>query len=323
MRPGALGSLQRGVLNLRANRELIALAWLQRLLLVALSVLSLLPFYWVLDLRLPGRQLAPDELLNWIVEAAERLLGQMATVPFWMAVVASSALLALVLFVYSFFEAGAFGVLAAGERRSPAADASPLARPPAGFRCYTWKTYQEAGGAYLWRFFWLMNLLLLFWTVWLLLVSVAALTSGFAAGSAGVGAALALGCLSVLPLAFVAMLLVFWGWFAQAEIVCRDRGVWPGLLGGLRLATRRLGTMIGLAVVLTLLVAGSAVVFLLLTLTLDTALASFGAIRVALGWSLQALQWLVSGVIHLTFSAAILAIVRADYDLLATREVAP
>lgn len=309
MRPGALGSLQRGVLNLRANRELIALIWLQRFLLVVLSLVSLLPFYWVLDLRLPGSDRQPEEYLDWAVQTVEGLVDQAATPTFWMAVVASSAVLTLVLFVYSFFEAGAFGLLAAGERRAP--DDRPGEPAAANFRSFTWSSFQADGGAYLWRFFWLLNLMLLFWTIWLLLGSVAAVTSGLTAAAAGPGAALALGCLSVLPLTFVALVLVFWGWFSQAEIVWRDCGVWTGLLGGLRLTTRRLGTVTGLSVVLIVVVIASAVMFLLLTLTLETALASFAGVRIALVWSLQALQWLVGAVIHLTFVAAIVALARS------------
>ncbi len=38
MRAGPLDSLQRGILNLRANRELILLLWLQRGLVALLSL---------------------------------------------------------------------------------------------------------------------------------------------------------------------------------------------------------------------------------------------------------------------------------------------
>jgi len=165
--------------------------------------------------------------------------------------------------------------------------------------------------------------MLLFWTVWMLLVMVAALMGGYAAAGAGFGAGLALGCLTVFPLAFVAMLLAFWSWFAQAEIVARDCGVWVGLLGGLRLVTRCLGTVIGLSVVLVIVVVGSATVFMLLTLTLNSASASFGGVRMVLTWLVQAVQWLVGAIIHLSFVAAIVGLARGEHADLDRREVTP
>jgi hypothetical protein len=309
MPAGPLGSLQRGILNLRANRELILLLWLGRGLVVLLTLASLVPFYLVLNVDLPDDWSTGEEYLVWVSRTIERLAEQIWTAPFWMAVVASSAVLTVVLFVAAFFQAGAFGVLASGELAG-----TPGSTVVAGFRSYSWSGFQAAAGARLWRYFWLLNLILCLWLVWALLGALAAVATGVAFAGAGLGGGLALGCLSVLPLSLAVVLLTFWGWLAQAQLGLSDCGVWAALGSGLRIVLRRFGSMLVLFVFLTALMVGAGVVFLLLTVSLEAGLAAFETVRVVSWWGLQTLQWVVGTVIHLTFAAALVAVVRQEWS---------
>lgn len=307
MRPGPLGSLQRGVLNVRANRELILLIWVQRGLVMLLSLASLLPFYLVLDIDLPGQYLTSEESVEWLTRSFERLVEQTASPQFWLAVVASSALLMIVLFVTSFFQAGAFGVLANGEMRTV-----PGSTVVTGFRSFSWASFKELAGARLWKYFWLLNLILGLWLIWVLFALLAVLVSGVAAAGAGIGIGVALGCFSLLPLAFGVVLLTFWGWLAQAEIGLRDCGVWAALWSSLGIALRRFGVMIALFVVLAIFGGGLAFVFLALTVTLEVGLAALATAQEVLWWTVQALQWLVTAVLQLTFAATLVAVARGE-----------
>lgn len=301
MRLGALGSLQRGILNLRANWELVPLAWLQSLMVAALSLLSLLPFYLILRLDLPAPQSTLEQEIEWLVRLSERILSSVVTVPFWLALLSSSAVMVWVLFLYSFFQAGIFGTLTDGDRGAGTGTAV------VGFRAFSRKRFQDRGGAHLWRFFWLFNIIFSFWLLWLLLVMLAAVLVGLGTGAAGFSAGLGLAFATGLPLAFLMVLLLFWCWLAQAEIAATNCDVWAGLRRGLTVLAHRLGAVLLLFAWLAFATLGTALVFSLLALSLGGGLAALGGLGRILGWVLQAAHWLVAAIVNLVMVSTMVA----------------
>ena len=308
MRLGAVEGLQRSILILRANWELIPLVWLQTVLAVALSLGSLVPFYFVLDVRLPDVSATPEESTAWLLDSLQHVSEQVASPAFWLAVVSSSAV-ALALFAcYSFFQAGVFGVLTTADRQAPADGRGEAA----WFRTYSWAEFQGRGGRHLWPFFWLFNLVLLFWLLLLLLTSLAFVIAALAAGGGGLGAGLAIGCASLFPLGFLFILLLFWSLFAQAVVAADDCGAWRGLKVGLRIMVRRLGAVVLLFVVMAFVSLAIAMVFLVLSLPLGGGWLADGSLGVVATLVLQGVQWFVTGLLQLLIAGAVVTVLRAE-----------
>jgi hypothetical protein len=309
-RLGAVGGLGRSLLMVRANWELIALAWLQTALAVVLFLASLAPFYFALDLRLPPMSGTPDEASAWVTEAVGRTLERLDSPAFWLAVLSSSAVAVALVACYSFFQAGAFGVLTTADRQAPGEGRAGVA----WFRTYTWTEFQGRGGRHLWRFFWLFNLVLLLWLAWLLLAMLAIVASALAAEGGGLGAALGIGCAAVFPLGFLFVLLVFWALFAQADIAATDSGPWKSLRGALRLLTRRLGAVALLFLVFAVASVAVTMLSLAVSLPLSSGLLVAGGVRTVATLLLQGAQWLVAGALQLTIAGAVVAIARDERE---------
>lgn len=311
MRLSALEGLQRGILSLRANWELIFLVWVQTALMLLLSLAALLPFYLVLDVRLPALDAAPEESASWFLDSLTRIHSELDSLAFWLAVVSSSAILLAMLACYSFFQAGVFGVLTTADRQAPPGGRTETA----WFRTYSWVEFQGRGGRQLWRFFWLINLMFLFWLVWVVFASVAAVAGVLVTGGAGLSAGLAVGCASILPLGFLFVLLFFWSLFGEADIADSDCSAWDGLRGGLRVLVRRLGAVFLLFVLMAFASVAIGMVFLVLSFPLSTGLVPHGALQLTATLFLQALQWLAAGVVQLTIVGAVVAILRNERAL--------
>ncbi len=307
VRLGALDGLQRGILSLRANWELILLVWLQTILIAALGALSLLPFGLVLELRAPAPDFDPEEGAAWLLDSLTRIVEGAGTPAFWLAFAAATAIGVAALICYSFFQAGVVGVFAAADRQAPPGRPTQAA----WFRTYSWAEFQGRGGRHLWRFFWLFILVLLFWLIWSLLATLALAAVGVVGGSAGVPAGFAVGCAAFLPLLFLVVVLFYWMLFAQAVVADRERGAWQGMRIGLRLLVRRLGAVTLLFVVMVVAGVSMGMLFLVVSLPLGVGLAPSG-VELALTIVLQLLQWLVSAVLQLVLLGAVVAIVRSE-----------
>lgn len=316
MRLGALDSLQRGLDNLRANWQLVLLAWLQTALTLVLSIVALLPFYFVLELELPNLQASPEELNGWTLGTLEHLARQLGEPAFWSACLSSSLLFVAALVCYSFFQAGSYGVLVLGDRRAVSAASpggSPLPKPAAGrFQAFSWREFQARGGRHLWGYFWLYNLILLITLLWVLLAALIAAAAGLIAARAGVGAGLAIGCSAVLPMGFLIFLVAFWTLLAQVEISVRDSGAWRALRASLGILVRRLPAMALLFVLFGVATLGAGIVFVMISFPLNAGLSFLPALRRVLGLGLQAVQWLVNGAIQLALAATLVALYRSE-----------
>lgn len=307
MRLGAFDSLQRGLDNLRANWQLVLAIWLQTALTLALSVVALLPFYFVLDLELPSLETAPEELAAWTVGTIERLADQLVEPAFWLAFLSSSLVFLAALVCYSFFQAGAYGVLVAGDRRAGVERGSSPR-----FAVFSWAEFQARGGRHLWRYFWLYHLVLAIFLLWSLLCALIAGAAGLVAGRAGAGAGLAIGCAAVLPLGFLLFLVIFWTLLAQIEISARDAGAWRALRRSLGILVRRLPAVVLLFLLFGVAIVAISVVFVMVSLPLNAGLALFPTARRILGLGLQGVQWLVNGAIQLALAATLVALYRSE-----------
>ena len=149
-RLSAADCLRRGWANLSANWELVFLQWVQLLLVAALLAVSLVP---------------PLAVIGSL--GAGRALGRAVGPSLLLALVALLALWTLALLVYSFFQAGTYGILAAADRQAlPGGRRSPLF-----FRTFSLRDFLGWGGRYVWRF---AGAGLLFGGALLLLATVAA-----------------------------------------------------------------------------------------------------------------------------------------------------
>lgn len=309
MRLGALDSLQRGFENLRANRQLIFLVWLLTALNLLLGIAALLPFYFVLDLDAPSLDAAPGELESWTLETIEHLLAQLSEPAFWLALVSSSLVCMALLALTSFFQAGVYGVLVAGDRQAPA---GRTAVPVEAFRVYSWREFQARGGRHLWSYFWLYNLMLVGWLLWVGLVVLVIAAMGLVADQAGVGAGLAIGCAAVVPLGFLFFLSIFWILLAQVEISAHDAGPWTALRRSIGVVVRRLPAVVLLFLLFAVASVVVTFVFLMVSLPLNAGLAFLPALRRILGLGLQAVQWLVSAAVQVALAATVVALYRAE-----------
>lgn len=309
MRLGALDSLQRGFENLRANWQLIFLVWLLTALNLLLGIAALLPFYFVLDLDAPSLDAAPGELESWTLETIEHLLAQLSEPAFWVAVVSSSLVCMALLALTSFFQAGVYGVLVAGDRQAPA---GRTAVPVEAFRVYSWREFQARGGRHLWSYFWLYNLMLVGWLLWVGLVVLVIAAMGLVADQAGVGAGLAIGCAAVVPLGFLFFLSIVWILLAQVEISAHDAGPWTALRRSIGVVVRRLPAVVLLFLLFAVASVVVTFVFLMVSLPLNAGLAFLPALRRILGLGLQAVQWLVSAAVQVALAATVVALYRAE-----------
>ena len=307
MRLSALESLQRGLLNLRGNWQLVPISWVLNLVSLLLSVLALLPFYLVLDIDWPASDLTPDQASVWMMESMERLMAQVLTPAFWLAMISSSALLLALLAVYSFVQGAIYAVLSDGDRLAPRSGVAA-----GSFRSFNWQEFQRHGGHYLWRFFWLFNVVFILWLVLVLVISIAFVLIAMVGAGAGVPAAVALGCAAFFPFVFLVVLLGFWTLIAQAEIADRDCSLGSGMRSAFRIVGRRLGAIVVLALVFGAAFFAVSLVFLTFALSIEMGLAMFERARFVTNLMMQVVQGLASAILYMVVAATVVALSRAE-----------
>lgn len=302
--------LRRGIASTRANWELALVLGARQVLVTVLAVGAL-----VLPLAVLGASaLFADP--RAIERELPRLLARLTFSPALLATaVASLALLLAAWVVYSFVQAGTFGVLLAADRQArpgPPRDAF-------GFRTFSLQNLFGWGGRYLGRFF--------RFDLWALLLFLAplALTGlwiGFLAVSGqrwGGGALLGLGCGGFLPVAFLFAVWMLWVPVAQADLAREGAGVWRSTRRGFQVLGRRLGGVLGLAVLFLLAQLGVGLFFFVLSLALrwnaGDSLVTRGIVELSVGLA----QLLPSNLVTLAFGAALVALVRSEAEEIPVR----
>ena len=306
MRLSALDSIQHGLLNLRANWQLVVVLFVQTLVVSAISLVGLVPIVLVLGFAfLRGVMSAFDSSGGG--QLRERILE--AGIPLILAFLAAGLIWTIAFVVYCYFQGGVLGTLAAGERRAISE----------GVR---WQSYREfsvnafckLAEGLTWPIFWLLNLFVL--------MGLAALTA-FGVVAAGLFVLLregsgavqfVLGCSVFLVLVIAMILLAAWMQLALAEIVTGTRSALAAARRALGIAGRRFP---GVALLFLLLFVASIVLAIILvpvSMVLEMALRE-RMMAYLTGQALVTLaQWLSSGFLTVVGSATLVALVIGEHE---------
>ncbi len=306
----AADTIQRGLVNLRANWELVFVQFLQILIATILMLVGFLPPLAVLGFT--------D--LEWIESSPEEwsgLFDSLATMvsrgtDAWLLLLASLLLSGVIwliaMLTYCYFQAGIYGVLMAGDRQAPVGK-------PRGwkwFRTFSVRDLRGWGARYLWRYFWLGQLFLLLGTFWLLVPLVIFMMGIWGESQWGPGAAFGIGCGGILLGGFSLFVLAFWFSLAQADLAREESSVRRATKQGLLVLSRRLGAVILVAIL------GFVVSF---TLSISVMILGFfgqmglgSGFATQLTWSLffNGAQWLVSCLVGVSFIAILVALARSE-----------
>jgi hypothetical protein len=301
--------LRRGLASLAANWELVPLCWLQSAAVFALCALGLLlPLVALgLDLLLALFSGAGDAD-SLLASLQSRLSGATALGLFVAAVLGMLVAWTLALFVYCYFQAGAFGVLTAADRQAPPGDAGDR-RP---FRAFSTASFQAWARRRLWRFFWLVNL---FWTAVGLVALAGVLWLVLALAGAdrwGWWPALGLGCSGLLPLGLACLVLALWYHLAQADLARQGSGVRRASRRGFAVLVRRPGAVALLALIFAATAIALSLAFAVAGAVFDFALNDAPFLRLALNLALPLLQGLPSAALAVALGGTLVALVRSE-----------
>jgi len=300
MKLSAADCLRRGWTNLSANWELVVIQWLESFLFVALLLLGLLPLFLIVGPDAMGgaaREL--EAALHRLFRHPQALfLGLLAMLAVWL----------LAILVHCYFQAGAFGVLASGDRQA----LPGLPRHRLLFRTFSLRDFLGWGGLYVWRFLGLRVLLggLAFLMAmiamgWLILIAVGG-------GTWGAPAAFGIGCGGVLPLLFLALVLGGWFHVAQADLAREGSGVRSSSRRGLRVLGQRLGAVAILFVVALAAGAALSIVFFPLSAATDFLLSGAPRWRAVVQVLLVFLQALPNTLLAMVLAGSLVALVRSE-----------
>jgi len=303
MRLSAVECLRRGLGNLSANWELVAIQWLGSLLVAALMVAGLAMPVLILE---GGLDVSPREAARSLA-ALFQALGDLSPVVL-LGLVALLALWTAAFLLHCYIQAGTYGVLLTADRQA----LPGRRRARALFRTFSRADFSGWGGRYVWRFFGFVNL---FWMLLLLVVlaAVLCLVSAVAGGERwGSTAAVGIGCGGVLPLGFLALVFAFWFSIAQADLAREESGVWAASRVGLSVLGRRLGAVLfvylaflAAAVVLSLL-------FIPASLAADALLGDAPGARAGAQILLFFVQGIPNALLSVALAAALVALVRSE-----------
>jgi len=302
VRLSALDCLRRGWTNLAANWELVLLQWLEWLLLTALLALGLF-----LPLLIVGANLVGSGNAARQAEALARRLADLSPA-LLLALIAMLAVWLASLLLHSYFQAGAYGVLAAADRQ---ALPGPR-RSKEFFRTFSLRDFLGWGGLYMWRFF---GVLLLFGVFAFLLGGAALLWLiflGVGGAQWGSPAALGIGCGGALPMGFLALVLGLWLHLAQADLARDGSSVRAASRRGISVLGRRLGTVIALFLVALVAGLALAIVFFPLGAAADALLSGAPLMRTLVRFLLFLLQSLPNTLLAMVLAGALVALVRSE-----------
>jgi hypothetical protein len=313
----AIDAASRGWANARANWELVGLQVVREIVVGLLTLLALaIPLVVfagdVLAALFTATPTTPDDWLDRIAEILSRFAWNEAM---FLALFGTLALGLLATLIHCLFQAGTFGVLAAGDRQA-------LPGPSRDHRLF--RTYSRAeffgwGRTYYWRYFWFVNLYGTL-AMLLLLFVVSGIVGASAAGQRwGVGTGIGLGCGGTLIAAFLALILWLWGAVAEADLAREEARFGDSMRRALGVVGRRLGAVLALLVfflVATMIMASVLMPFSLFT---SFALKDHFWLRQGVNWLFQFAALLPAVFARLWLSGSLVSLLRSE-SLLA-REV--
>ena len=306
----AVDTFHRGLVNLRANWELVLVQFVQILIGAILVLVGFLPPLAVLGFASLDMFESTPEDWTALMDSAAGLVtrGREAWILLLASVVLSSAIWLMAMLVHCYFQGGIYGVLMAGDRQAPAGK-------PHGslwFRTFSVRDLRGWGARYLWRYFWLLNLFLLIMTVWLVVPVILVLLVMWAEAQWGPSASVGIGCGGMLLLGFSLFVLAFWLGLAQADLAREESSVLQATRQGLLVLSRRLGAVILVAVAGTIVSLAVGVVFLVVSFLGQLGLGSSFAVQIGWRLALNLAQWFISCVVGVAFIAVLIALVRSE-----------
>jgi hypothetical protein len=305
----AIDSFHRGLLNLRSNWELVLIHLGQALTVSVLVVAGFLPILLVAGLGTADALLStgfPGQELGTVLERMFESWGL-----FVIAALVAFCVWAIALFVYCYFQAGIFGVLAAAD------DQAGIVPVPGwrAFRYFGLQRFARAADRLTWRFFWLINLFFLVGSVAILMLGLAvALASRLATGGAETGA-FAVGCLALMAAVSGAVVISLWWQLAMAHLARGDTGVVTAVAHGLQVLLRRPAAVVLLAFLAVVAAIAMGVVFLPLSFAVEAMLGNDLWAYLGSQITLALAQSALSGAIAVVFAGALVALMRGETPL--------
>lgn len=305
----ATDSIQHGLLNLRANWQLVVVQFLQTLAVTLVAILGLVPVVLAL-----GFAFLRGVMANFASSGGTELLerGLEAGVPLIVAFLAATLIWTIAFVVYCYFQGGILGILAAGERRAQSEGVRWQS-----YRAFSVRSLFAFAEGLTWPIFWLVNLFVV--------IGLAAVAGfGFIIvglfvllGEGSKAVLIGLGCSVFLLLALFMMLLSVWMQLALAELATGTRGVLAATKAALAIAGRRLP---GVALLFLLLFVASivlAIVLMPVSMVLEIALRDRAGAYFTGQAFVTLVQWLVSGVLTVAWAATFVALVNGEHEAVA------
>jgi len=308
----AVDCLLRGWSNTLANWELVLVTWVQSFAVLVLVVAAVAIPLATIGFTLDWDPKSPERLVEQLVGHLPGLSSQLL-----LGLLACLALLTLAFLVYSYFQAGLFGVLHFADRQ---ALPGPV-RDRRLFRTFSLGNFSGWGGRFVWRFFWFYNLAgVLFSVALLLLVGWFAL-SVVAFDRWGGGAGWSLGCVGALPVFFLFFAMSLGISLAQADLPREESGPVQATRRGFDVLAQRPGAVLLLFLIFLLAGFGVALLFLPFSLGLTFGLADRPFAMLGLRAVLGLVQMVPSAALNVGLAAALVALVRGEASNRRHREV--
>jgi hypothetical protein len=307
LRLAAVDAVGRGLANLRANAELVIVQLVASLFIgvsIALPVVFLLRRIGIDPTIFVGSDPTKvQEAIEAIDFDPGAILGAFGAGLLFLLVGGT------ILFVfYCWAQSGTLAVLSHGDAQAPVTRGAPVEV----FRTFSWRAFFSWSFRHVWPLFWLNNLYLLVLLAVSLLFLLPVAFLGGSIDETNVGPACLLGCGLAIPLVFLVCVLSLALQVSAAVLVVEECGVGRSFRRGLALTGRRFGGLLLLVLLLGTASIAVAMLFAFLELGLGFALSEPSAFRFALSTGFQILKFMLSAVLGLVFSAALIAIVRNE-----------
>jgi len=301
----AIDCVTRGVSNFRANWELALVQFAQ---VMICSVLTLIGLVGLIVMLGASFLFQIDNSTDWLT-ALERL-DDLAIAPGLLAIglVGGFILTTIILLIYSWFQAGIFGVLDAGERQAPVTPGVDAQL----FRTFRWHLFTGWASKGVWRFFGYLTWTTLVATVIALVVVLALALGMVLIDSEGGPVLVVVGCLAVLPLILFFALLNLWIMLGMALLSREEMTAMHASAVALRIVRRRLPGLCLIGFLFFLVYFGVALVFWPLTQGMVFALQDSAVAAVVVQLLLGAAQSLVGSLIMVSFFGALTALARSE-----------
>ena len=310
MRRTAIEAVQRGIQALAANWPLILVHLLQTFVVSILFVAGAVPFVLVVGVaslrRLfessRGGAADPLQVMDQAMAGLADSIG-----PLLLATLVALFVWTIAVVVYSYFQAGVFGVLAS-------ADARAVAPAPSrkDYSVFDLQVFRRAADRGLWTFFWLVNLFMLIGSAVLLaLMLVVLLAAGLFAREWSM-AAVSLGCLGGSAALVLAVATALWWQLAMASAASGRETVRQAMATSWRILVRRAGAVFVLALLAFVIGLTDAIALAPLSLLVELALGESLTAYIGSQIVISIVQSVFSAVISVGLAGVFVALVRGE-----------